>query len=134
MISYEGRQKTQKDLIVVGILTVLLAFMDISGIPCSLFMNIEAWDIEPVYWALMLNFVIIGIIAFLTLRHLYPSWDLGLRKKGVIGGLIKYGSIGVAVGIISGIAFFIGLYPFDYKPTIWKVLIEGIVYYLGVAF
>ena len=135
MISYEGGQKAnKKELIVAGILTALLAFMDISGLPCSLFMNIEAWDIEPVYWALMLNFVIIGIIAFLTLRHFCPSWKLGLRKRGVIGGLIKYGSIGVAVGIISGIAFFIGLYPFDYKPTIWKVLIEGIVYYLGVAF
>lgn len=69
MISYEGSQKTyKKELIVVSILTILLAFMDISGIPCSLFMDIEIWDIEPIYWALMLNFVIIGIIAFFTLR------------------------------------------------------------------
>ena len=35
--------------------------------------------------------------------------------------------------IISGIAFYIGLRPFNYNPTILKVLIEGIIYYIGVA-
>ena len=29
--------------------------------------------------------------------------------------------------------FYIGLKPFNYNPTIWKVLIEGIIYYIGVA-
>ena len=135
MISFEGGQRAnKKELVVVAILTVLLAFMDISGMPCSLFMNIEVWDIEPIYWALMLNFVIIGIIAFFTLRYLCPTWELGLRQKPFLDGFRKYGTIGVAVGIISGIAFFVGLQPFDYKPTIWKVLIEGIIYYFGVAF
>ena len=134
MSNFENEHKAnKKELITVGILTVLLAFMDISGMPCSLFMNIEVWDIEPIYWALMLNFVIIGIIAFLVLRWLCPSWKLGLGKKGLAAGLKKYGVVGVMVGVISGIAFFIGLQPFDYKPTIWKVLIEGIVYYFGVA-
>lgn len=129
----DGQKANKKDLIVVGILIVLLAFMDISGMPCSLFMNIEVWNIEPIYWALMLNFVVIGIIAFLVLRYLCPSWELGLRKKALAAGFRKYGVVGVAVGIISGIAFIIGLQPFDYRPTIWKVLIEGIVYYFGVA-
>lgn len=32
------------------------------------------------------------------------------------------------VGIISGFAFYVGLQPFDYSPTIWKVLVEGIIY------
>ncbi len=134
MSNFENEHKAnKKELITVGILTVLLACMDISGMPCSLFMNIEVWDIEPIYWTLMLNFVIIGIIAFLVLRCLCPSWELGLGKKWLAAGFKKYGVVGVAVGIISGIAFFIGLQPFDYKPTIWKVLIEGIVYYFGVA-
>ena len=128
-----GHNANKKELIAVGILTVLLAFMDISGMPCSLFMNIEFLDIEPIYWTLMLNFVIIGIIAFLVLRCFCPNWKLGLKKRGLATGLKKYGVAGVAAGIISEIAFFIGLQPFDYKPTILKVLIEGIVYYFGVA-
>ena len=30
-------------------------------------------------------------------------------------------------------AFCIGLTPFNNKPTIWRVLIEGIIYYIGVG-
>ncbi len=124
----------KKELIVIGVLTVLLAFMDISGLPCSLFMNIKVLDINPIYWSLMFNFIIIGIIAWLSLKYLCPSWRLGLNKHGLLTGLKKYGIAGIAVGIVSGIAFYIGLRPFDYKPTIWKILVEGIIYYFGVAF
>lgn len=123
----------KKELIVAGILTVLIAFMDISGLPCALFMNIEVLDIEPFYWALMCNFIIIGIIAFLTLKYLCPDWRLGLNAEGIAIGFKKYGIVGIAVGVLSGIAFFIGLRPFDYKPTFLKVLVEGIIYYIGVA-
>lgn len=35
--------------------------------------------------------------------------------------------------IFSFVAFFVGLFPFDYKPTIWKILVEGVIYYIGVS-
>ncbi len=124
----------KKELIIIAVLTVLLAFMDITGLPCSLFMNIEVLDINPFYWTLMANFIVIGIIACLTLKYLCPDWKLGLNKNGLKAGLKKYGFAGITVGIISGIAFYIGLRPFDYKPTLWKVLVEGVIYYFGVAF
>lgn len=124
----------KKELIIIGILTILLAFMDISGLPSALFINIEISDITPFYFTLMFNFVLIGIITFFTLKYLCPSWKLGLNKNNIKEGLKKYGIVGIIVGIISGIAFYIGLQPFDYSPSIWKVLIEGIIYYLGVAF
>jgi len=123
----------KKELTTIAVLTVLLAFMDITGLPCSLFMNIKVLDINPFYWTLMANFIVIGIIAYLTLKYLCPNWELGLNKNGLKAGLRKYGLAGITVGIISGIAFYIGLRPFDYKPTIWKVLVEGIIYYFGVA-
>lgn len=31
------------------------------------------------------------------------------------------------------LAFWLGLRPLDYVPTIWKVLFEGIIYYVGVG-
>lgn len=123
----------KKELITIGVLTILLAFMDISGLPSALFINIEILDITPFYWTLMFNFVIIGLIAFFTLKYLCPSWKLGLNKNEIKTGLKKYGFIGIIVGIISSIAFYVGLQPFNYSPTIWKVLIEGIIYYIGVA-
>ena len=123
----------KKELVIISVLTILLAFMDISGLPSALFINIEVLDITPFYWTLMFNFIIIELIAFLTLKYLCPSWKLGLNKNELKNGFKKYGIIGIIVGIISGIAFYIGLKPFNYNPTIWKVLIEGIIYYIGVA-
>jgi membrane protease YdiL (CAAX protease family) len=123
----------KKELIIIGVLTMLLAFMEISGLPSALFINVEVLDITPFYWTLMFNFIIIGVIAFFTLKYLCPNWKLGLNKNGLKIGLKKYGIVGIGVGVISGIAFYIGLKPFNYSPTIWKVLIEGIIYYIGVA-
>ena len=123
----------KKETIIISILTILLAFMDISGFPSVLFINIEVLDITPFYWTLMFNFVIIGLIAFITLKYLCPNWKLGFNKKGLKIGFNEYVTIGILVGIISCFAFYIGLKPFDYNPTIWKVLIEGIIYYIGVA-
>lgn len=55
----------KKELIIIGTLTILLAFMDISGLPSALFINVEILDITPFYFTLMFNFIIIGIISFL---------------------------------------------------------------------
>lgn len=123
----------KKELIIISILTILLTFMDISGLPSALFLNIKISDITPFYWTLMLNFIIIGAIAFLILKYLCPDWKLGFNKNGLKNGFKKYGTVGIVVGVISGIAFYIGLKPFNSHPTIWKVLIEGIIYYIGVA-
>ena len=123
----------KRELILIAILTVLLAFMDISGIPSILFFNMQIADIEPVYFSLMLNFVMIGVIAFLYLKLLCPDWKLGLGKDGLADGLKKYGVIGISVALAGFAAFFEGLMPFDNKPSAAKVIVEGIVYYVGVA-
>ena len=122
----------KKEIVFASILTVLLAFMDISGIPMVLCVNINVLDINPIYFALLLNFIFMGIIAFLFFRYLCPNWKLGFNKIGIISGLKKYGIVGIIVGLITGIAFYIGL-KFDAHPSIWKILIEGIIYYIGVA-
>ena len=98
----------KKELLIIGILTILLAFMELTGLPSVLFLHIEVLDITPIYWALMLNFLIIGIIAFLTLKYLCPNWKLGLNTKGIVIGLKRYGVIGIIVGIITSLAFYLG--------------------------
>lgn len=117
----------------IAILTLLIAFMDISGIPSALFVNIQIADIEPFYFTLMINFLIIGIMAYLYLKILCPNWRLGFWKKGFTEGFKKYGVIGVVVAIVGFAAFYIGLIPFDSQPSIVKVLVEGVIYYVGVA-
>ncbi len=123
----------KKEIAIIAVLTVLIAFMDITGIPSAFFVNIQIADIDPIYFTLMVNFIIIGIIAYLALKNLCPDWELGLKKDGLAIGLKKYGLVGVIVAFIGFIAFYVGLRPFDLSPNIWKVLIEGVVYYIGVA-
>lgn len=123
----------KRELIYIAILTAVIAFMDITGIPSAFFVNIKIADIEPIYFTLMVNFLIIGAVSFLFLKVLCPEWKIGFRKKGLISGCKKYGIIGALAAVMSFIAFYAGLYTFDYQPSIGKVLIEGVVYYIGVA-
>ena len=123
----------KRELILIAILTVLIAFMDISGIPSTLLFHIRIADIEPVYFSLMINFLIIGLIAFLYLKFLCPDWKLGLGGDGLASGLKKYGVVGISAALAGFVAFFVGLLPFDNHPSIAKVVVEGVIYYVGVA-
>lgn len=123
----------KREFIYIAVLTLIIAFMDISGIPSVFFVNIQVADVEPFYFSLMVNFLIIGAIAYLFLRLLCPKWKLGLKKEGLTEGFKKYGIIGIADAIVGFAAFYVGLSPFDRRPSIEKVLVEGVVYYIGVA-
>ncbi len=123
----------RRELTVIAALTLLIAVMEITGVPSVFFVNIQIADIEPFYFALMVNFLIIGAAAFLLLRFFCPQWRLGFTKSGLAAGLKGYGILGGAVALIGLIAFCIGLYPFDRQPSAAKVLVEGVIYYVGVA-
>lgn len=123
----------KKEVIIIAVLTAVIAFMDMSGIPSCFFVNVNIADINPIYFTLMANFIIIGILAFVVKKCFCPNWRLGFQKDGLIVGLKKYGIIGFVVGIITCIAFYIGLQPFDASPSFWKVIVEGVIYYIGVA-
>jgi membrane protease YdiL (CAAX protease family) len=127
----------KKELIAATLITVLIAFMDISGLPASLFLNINIADITSYYFTVMVNFVLIALVCFLLVRAFCPGWEFGLQTGNIASGLKKYGLPGIAATLLSLVAFWYGLYAtssFDYSPTIIKVLIEGFVYYIGVAF
>lgn len=123
----------KKEIIAAGILTVIMAFMDISGLPGALFIKIQLADITPFYFTLMVNFLFTGLVCYVGHRMFCPNWKLGLNWSGVGEGLKKYGLAGILALVCSFLAFYIGLQPFDYEPTIWKVLIEGFIYYIGVG-
>lgn len=132
-IEFGGDVMNKKELIYIAILALLIAFMDISGIPSTFFVNIQIADIEPFYFTLMINFGIIGIIAYIYLKLLCPTWKLGFTKTGLVDGLKRYGIVGAMIAIIGFIAFYVGLIPFDRQPSIEKLLVEGVIYYIGVA-
>lgn len=122
-----------KEKILIACLTILIAFMDVTGIPCSLLFNIQINDIEPIYFSLMINFILIGIISYFYLKLLCPKWEIGFGKVRFLTKFKKYYIIGIIISFIGFVAFLVGLLPFDNHPSIAKVIIEGIVYYIGVA-
>ncbi len=124
----------KRDIFIVTALTLVITFMDISGLPAVALFQIRFADVNPVYISLMMNFCLITLLGFLTLRIFCPDWELGLHLQGIWEGLKRYAPAGMAAGLLSGAAFWIGLRPFDYEHTVWKVLIEGILYYIGVGF
>jgi membrane protease YdiL (CAAX protease family) len=128
------KESVKTELAAAGVITVIMTFMDISGLPSALFFNVHIFDIEPFYFTLMLNFVFAGLFCFVLRRLLCPNWVMGLNRRGLWNGLKKYGLAGALALVVSFFAFYIGLKPsFTTTPTIWKVLIEGFVYYIGVG-
>lgn len=119
--------------VVAVILTLIMTFMEMSALPAALFCNAKIKDINPIYIALMLNFILAFAICWLCKNFLIKDWWFGLQFKGIISGLKNYGLPAVIATAIVTIAFCIGLAPFDNKPTIWRVVVEGIVYYIGVG-
>lgn len=122
-----------KKLFVPILLTLVIAFMDISGLPSVALFEISFKDVDAFIFPLMINFVLIGIIAAAVFKIFSIDFSLGLKKDGLKTGLKTYAWAGGLAGILSFVAFLIGLYPFDYEPTIWKVIFEGIIYYVGVS-
>ena len=123
----------KREFIYIAVLTLVVAFMDITGIPSVFFVSLSIADIDPIYFTLMVNFLIIGAMAFLFLSVFCPQWKLGFRKEGLAEGLKRYGGIGALAAIAGFAAFYVGLSPFDRQPSLAKVLVEGVVYYIGVA-
>ena len=122
-----------KTMVSTIILTLVMTFMEMTAIPASLFCKIEFYDVEPFYFALMVNFLIAFVLCFLYKVFLVKDWYFGLGTKGLGEGLRKHIWPAILATLITAAAFYFGLRPFDYKPTFWKVAIEGVIYYVGVA-
>lgn len=134
-LGFGGAIMNKKELLYIAILSLIIAFMDISGIPSVFFVNIQITDIEPMYFTLMINFVIIGIIAYIYLKLLCPAWKLGFSRIGLVDGLKKYGLSGAIIAIVGFVAFYVGLALLFFKYK-WVCKFDFIhcssrLYYLG---
>lgn len=122
----------QKTKVTLTILCLGIAFMDISGLP-GVLLKVNIADVDQYIIPLMINFIIICILAIVVLKLFKVTYDFGFSASGLREGLKRYAIPGIVAGVLSFVAFFIGLFPFDYRPTIWKILIEGVLYYIGVG-
>ena len=119
--------------IAIVLLTIIMTVMEMFALPSALFVNIQFKDINPIYFALIINFIIAFIICWICKKTIIKEWNFDLQFKDILGGLKKYGIPAIIGTIVVAISFVIGLMPFDNKPTIWRIIIECIVYYIGVG-
>ena len=114
--------------------TLLLAIMEMTGLPIALLPQVDFWGITPIYLILLANFIAGGLLCALLKRLLFPEWTLGLKCEGVGNGLRRYGLAGAVVAAASIAAFAVGLHSsFNVVPSVGKVLVEGVFYCIGVS-
>lgn len=123
----------RKGDIIAIIIAGLIAFLYISGIPSAFFVSIKVADIDPVSITLFVNIIFSMTLGICLVKILIPKFDVGFQLTNFKSGIKKYGLPCFITFLILLIAFTIGLYPFDYFPTVWKVLFEGIIYIIGVG-
>lgn len=117
----------------VMILTIIMTFMEMTALPAALFCNIQIKDIEPIYFSLMINFILAFVLCYVCRKTIIKEWNFGLQFQNILTGLKEYAVPALIATLIVAAAFCIGLSPFDNKPTIYRVIVEGVVYYIGVA-
>ena len=123
----------KKEYSMAAILTVMMAFIEMSALPMVLFCKNGIADIQPVYIALLLDFLIAFCICYIFRKAILKDWVFGLTGNGVLSGLKKYGFPMILASVIVSVSFLIGLQPFDNRPSVVRLITEGIVYYIGVA-
>ncbi len=114
-------------------IAAFIAAMYISGLPIALFINITLSDVDSVCITLLVNIIFAMAVGMILTKTLIPKFNPGLGKNNFITGLKTYGVSAMMAFAIPCAAFCIGLMPFDYTPSVWKILIEGIIYYIGVG-
>lgn len=125
--------KSIKSSIIMIVLAGLVAFLYITGIPASFFINLNIADINPVPVTLFVNIIIALAAALILLKLLVPGFNPGFKTANFKSGFKKYWVSAVLAFIVPTTAFIIGLLPFNYTPTVGKVLFEGVIYYLAVG-
>ena len=124
-----------KEIICASVITLLLAAFDLLGYPAALFVDIVLADVNPVYFTLIINQWFLIAVGLTAIHLLCPSIRLRLKKEGLKEGLKKFWVSGMLLFSLSLLAYYIGFTGnYDYKPSVWKIFIEGFVYYLSVGF
>ena len=123
----------RKENVIAIIIAGIVAFLYISGIPSALFVNIKVADVDAVLITLFINIILALAVGISSVKLLIPKFEVGFQSTNFTIGFKKYGVSCCIAFLIPFMAFYMGLLPLDYRPTLWKVLIEGILYYIGVG-
>lgn len=108
--------------------------MDITAFPAFLFTNIALSDITPQIFTVMINQWIVIVISFVAIRFLCPQLFKQIGFTNIKSGFHSFGLPILILIIASALACSLGqIGSYNYTPSAEKLIIEGIVYYIGVG-
>lgn len=122
-----------KDKIILWSLMLVYSLMYVSGLPSLSLIKWTYKDVDSYILPLLVNFVLILGLTYLVIKGFKIDYDFEFGADKLSRGLKKYGPLGIFIGLIGTVAFTIGLLPFNNQPSIERILIEGLLYYVGVG-
>ena len=121
-------EKSKRELAFAVIIFLVMAFMDITGIPASMFLNISYKGVEPFYYYLMANRLLMILAGLLLIKGLCPEFMPSYRFSGLRRDLSEYGRSLYGIIIINFLAFAIGVFNYmDRIPSHSRIIIIAII-------
>ena len=122
----------KRDVIISTVLALIIAVLYVGNLPIGLF-EINYKDITEGIITTSLNTGLCLIIIFAVIKLFKVNINLRIGKEGLLNKIKETIGIFLVVLIVFTIGFTINFIPLNNKPSIIKVLVEGIVFYLLVA-
>ncbi len=123
-----------KEIIFASIICLAMTVMDITVFPAALFINITVSDITPQIFTVMINQWIIIAISFLAIRFLCPQLFKQIGFTNIKSGFHSFWLPILILIIASALACSLGqIGSYNNTPSAEKIIVEGLVYYIGVG-
>lgn len=123
-----------KEVIWASIICVCMTIMDITAFPAVLFVNINVTDITPIIFTIMINQWLVITGSLIALRYLCPNLFKAMGLTNFRSGWRTFLLPMIMLITVSALVFSLGLIGhFNYTPSAEKIIVEGLVYYIGVS-
>jgi hypothetical protein len=84
-----ANKKERKENVIAIILSGIIAFLYISGIPSTLFVNIKVADVDPVSITIFINIILTLAVGISLVKILIPSYPPYHRYRAYACALAK---------------------------------------------
>lgn len=119
--------KERKEIVYALCISGCMAFFYISGSPFTN-MNIPILDLKPDTIGLCVQALVVWIVGLGLTHFLCPHFSLYKHTHHV-----HYGVSILCLFLIPFLSIYVGLYPFQAHPSVMKIGVEGIFYYVCVG-
>lgn len=123
-----------KELIFASMICLAMAIMDLTAFPAVLYVNITVSDITPQIFTVMINEWTVIFIGVIAIRFLCPQLFKQSGFTNLKSGVRSFRLPILILIISSALALSLGQIGFyNYTPSAEKIIVEGLVYYIGVG-